>query len=223
VLGLIFLRYADHRFSIAEKELSGKGTGRRTIGKEDYQAKGVMFLPPAARFSKLLALPEGENIGKAINDAMKAVEAENDNLKACCRRPTQDRYSTLVSLMKNLSALSVDAEGDTFGKIYEYSSATLHVQRDKKEASSSHRPRWLQLIVQITSRFTGAYSIPRRVRVVCTSRALTSSKPTRVILPRRFPFTAKNVSMAKELACMAHERTSSTDELLFGHTGKREI
>jgi hypothetical protein len=81
VLGLIFLRYADHKFAIAEKELSGKGSGRRGIGKEDYQAKGVMFLPPQARFSKLLTLPEGENIGKAINEAMKAVEAENEDLK----------------------------------------------------------------------------------------------------------------------------------------------
>src|SRR5207302_4271277 len=65
VLGLIFLRYADHRFAQAEKELAGKGTRRRAIGKEDYQAKGVMFLPPKARFARLLAMPEGENIGKA--------------------------------------------------------------------------------------------------------------------------------------------------------------
>ena len=43
VLGLIFLRYADHKFAIAEKELAGEGTGRRVIGKEDYQAKGVMY------------------------------------------------------------------------------------------------------------------------------------------------------------------------------------
>ena len=47
VLGLIFLRYADHKFAIAEKELAGKGTGGGRIGKEDYQAKGVMYLPPA--------------------------------------------------------------------------------------------------------------------------------------------------------------------------------
>jgi type I restriction enzyme M protein len=67
VLGLIFLRYADHRFTQAEQELEGKGSGRRKIGKEDYQAKGVMYLPPKARFSYLLKLPDGENIGKAIN------------------------------------------------------------------------------------------------------------------------------------------------------------
>ena len=41
VLGLIFLRYADYKFSLAEKELSGKKSGRRSIGKTDYQARGV--------------------------------------------------------------------------------------------------------------------------------------------------------------------------------------
>ena len=64
VLGLIFLRYADHKFSEAEKELEGKGTGRKKIGKSDYQALGVLFLPEGARFKNLLDLPEGENIGK---------------------------------------------------------------------------------------------------------------------------------------------------------------
>jgi len=29
VLGLIFLRYADYKFGLAEKELAGKSTGRR--------------------------------------------------------------------------------------------------------------------------------------------------------------------------------------------------
>lgn len=37
VLGLIFLKYADYRFSKVEKELAGKATGRRQIGKTDYQ------------------------------------------------------------------------------------------------------------------------------------------------------------------------------------------
>ena len=46
VLGLIFLRYADHKFSEVEKELAGKSTGRRQIGKVDYQARDVLFLIP---------------------------------------------------------------------------------------------------------------------------------------------------------------------------------
>jgi hypothetical protein len=42
VLGLIFLRYADHKFTLAEGELQGKTTGRRAIGKIDYQTRGVL-------------------------------------------------------------------------------------------------------------------------------------------------------------------------------------
>ena len=121
VLGLIFLRYADHRFSEAERELEGKGSGRRKIGKEDYQARGVMYVPPEARFSHLLALPEGENIGKAINEAMKSIEAANVDLKGVLPRTyTRIDNAILVSLLKNFSQIAMDAEGDTFGKIYEY-------------------------------------------------------------------------------------------------------
>ena len=82
VLGLIFLRYADHKFTHAELEIKKQASGgRRSISKTDFQAKGVMFLPEAARFSALLTLPEGDNIGKSINDAMKAIETENEELK----------------------------------------------------------------------------------------------------------------------------------------------
>ena len=80
VLGLIFLRYADYKFTEAEKVLSGKSTDRRQTGKEDYQAIGVLYIPEAARFTSLINLPEGENVGQKINDAMKDIEADNPSL-----------------------------------------------------------------------------------------------------------------------------------------------
>lgn len=79
VLGMIFLRYADHRFAEAEKLLAKKSSGRRRTGKTDYQARGVLYLPDKARFGSLLRLPEGANIGRKINEAMKAIEADNAN------------------------------------------------------------------------------------------------------------------------------------------------
>ena len=42
VLGLIFLRYADHKFTQAKAKLTTQGTGRRTVGRADYQARGVL-------------------------------------------------------------------------------------------------------------------------------------------------------------------------------------
>src|SRR3982074_45564 len=68
VLGLIFLKFADSRFTEAEVDFSSRASSRRrTIGKADYQSRGVLYLPDQARFAKLLTLPEGANIGKAIN------------------------------------------------------------------------------------------------------------------------------------------------------------
>ena len=81
VLSLVILRYADHKFLAAAMELEGAGSGRRTIGPADYQAEGVLYLPEASRFSSLIQLPEGGNIGAAINDTMRAIESNNPDLK----------------------------------------------------------------------------------------------------------------------------------------------
>ena len=69
VLGLIFLRFADSKFDAARKEIEGTSSGRRRIGKTDYQARGVLYLPEESRFSQLLQLTESDDVGKAINDA----------------------------------------------------------------------------------------------------------------------------------------------------------
>src|SRR5574340_659799 len=83
VLGLIFLRYADYKFTEIEKEIKKYQPigSRRKIGKADYQARGIMYLPDEARYSYLLNLPESRNIGKTVNDVMKAIESENEELK----------------------------------------------------------------------------------------------------------------------------------------------
>jgi len=72
VLGLIFLRYADHKFSEVEKELVGSGGGRRQIGRDAYLADGALYMPPEARFSELLKLTEGDDVGRKIADAISS-------------------------------------------------------------------------------------------------------------------------------------------------------
>src|SRR5260370_9783775 len=74
VLGLIFLKYADQKFSQAKAKLTAKSAGRRTIGKTDYQAQAVLYLPEAAPFSTLLDLPDRADIDKAIKKQFWAME-----------------------------------------------------------------------------------------------------------------------------------------------------
>src|SRR5690606_28996882 len=101
VLGLIFLRFAETRFTIRRKELEATAsTSRRATSRADepaaYHAEGVMYLPEAARFDHLLNLPEGANIGQAINDAMSEVEKHNPQLAGVLPRSFQLFTSTLL-------------------------------------------------------------------------------------------------------------------------------
>jgi type I restriction enzyme M protein len=115
-----------------------------------------MFLPPHARFSYLLERPEGENIGKAINEAMKGIEAENEELKGVLPKTyNKIENSTLVSLLKNFSAIPVDAEGDAFGKIYEYFLGNFARAEGQKGGEFFTPTSLVKLIVQIIEPYHG--------------------------------------------------------------------
>jgi len=156
VLGLIFLRYADQKFAVAQKELEGRGTDRRQIGKSDYQAKGVLFLPDTARFQNLLQKPEGANIGQAINNAMRAIEAENTDLKDVLPK-TYNRLesSSLVELLKVMASIPMDIEGDAFGKIYEYFLGKFAMAEGQKGGEFFTPTAIVKLIVEILEPFHG--------------------------------------------------------------------
>jgi len=156
VLGLIFLRYADHKFQVAAKTLEGSGGGRRKVGPADYQAIGVMYLPPNSRFSKLISIPEGENIGAAINDAMRAIEAENPDLKDVLPK-TFNRFenSLLKELLKAMNSIPMDIEGDAFGKIYEYFLGHFAMSEGQKGGEFFTPTSIVKLIVSIIEPFHG--------------------------------------------------------------------
>ncbi len=156
VLGLIFLRYADHKFGAIQKEIEGKSTGRRKIGPADYQAKGVLYLPEQARFPSLLKLPEGANIGQAINDAMRAVEAENQDLKDVLPKSfNRLEGATLVELLKVMASIPMDIEGDAFGKIYEYFLGKFALSEGQKGGEFFTPTSVVRLIVRIIEPYHG--------------------------------------------------------------------
>ena len=156
VLGLIFLRYADHKFAVAEKELAQGGSGRRKIGKTDYQAQGVLYLPEKARFAYLLNLPEGTDIGKAINEAMKAIETENEDLRDVLPKTYNALEKTLlISLLKNFSSIPMTIEGDAFGKIYEYFLGNFAMSEGQKGGEFFTPTSLVKLIVEIIEPFHG--------------------------------------------------------------------
>jgi len=127
VLGLIFLRHAYNRYLKVKIEVektlpSHPQRGKRPLTKKDFEEQNSMFLPAKAQFDYLVALPESADIGEAIDNAMKLIEDEYDNLKGVLPKNfsifSKDLLRELLRIF-NKEVLQ-KAEGDLFGKIYEY-------------------------------------------------------------------------------------------------------
>ncbi len=127
VLGLIFLRHAYNRFQRVKVEVEKSlpvhaQRGRRALTKNDFLEQNAMFLPEKAQFDYLVSLPESADIGEAIDTAMKLIEDEYDNLKGVLPKNfsifSKDLLRELLRIF-NKEVLQ-KAEGDLFGKIYEY-------------------------------------------------------------------------------------------------------
>ena len=156
VLGLIFLRYADLRFAAAHEKLEGMGSGRRKISPADYHAEGVLYLPEEARFDHLLQLPEGADLGKAVNAAMAAIEGTNPDLAGVLPRD----YSSLpndvmVELLRLLGRLPESIEGDGFGLIYEYFLGQFAFSEGQKGGEFFTPTSIVKLIVEIIEPYHG--------------------------------------------------------------------
>jgi type I restriction enzyme M protein len=155
VLGLIFLRYASEKFAAAERELEKKKTGRREIGPTDYHARNVIYLPEASRFENLLKLPEGSDIGKAINLAMTLIENNNPKLGGVLPRTYQGLENDLLAtLLKTFSTIPM-MEGDVFGKIYEYFLGEFAKAEGSKGGEFFTPTSLVKLIVEIIEPFHG--------------------------------------------------------------------
>lgn len=156
VLGLIFLRYADYKFAIVEKDLEGQGSGRRQIGKTDYHAAGVIYLPDEARYKTLLNMPEGADIGNAINDAMDAIERDNSELAGILpKNYTIFDNKMLGTLLKSFNFALDDVEGDVFGKIYEYFLGNFAMSEGQKGGEFFTPTSIVKLIVEIIEPYEG--------------------------------------------------------------------
>ena len=158
VLGLIFLRYADHKFTQTELEISREPTTgrRRRTDKTEFQARGAFYLPETARFQHLLSLPESENIGQAINDAMRAIESENRQVDGVLPK-TYNRLekSTLLELLRIMEQIPMDIEGDAFGKVYEYFLGNFAMTEGARGGEFFTPTSLVKLIVEIIEPFQG--------------------------------------------------------------------
>ncbi len=206
VLGLIFLRFAEARFAKRRAELGKAGpTARRGTSRVDdptaYHAEGVIFLTPNAHFDHLLQLPEGGNIGQAINEAMANIEKHNPQLAGVLPRTYQIFTSTLLKeLLKKVSEIPVSLDYDAFGRIYEYFLGQFARTEGSKGGEFYTPSGIVRLIVEIIEPFHGLILDP-----ACGSGGM-------FVQSARFVHEHKK-NPSSELAICGVEKTDETGRL----------
>ncbi|AVJ26945.1 type I restriction-modification system subunit M [Achromobacter spanius] len=143
VLGLIFLKYISDAFAARQAELRvrfadendefhfpGASDDDLTAELEDrdyYAAANTFWVPEAARWESLRAGAKQPDIGKRIDDALTAIEAENPKLKGILdkrygRAQLPDgKLGELVDLVSTIGFGSdANAARDILGQVYEY-------------------------------------------------------------------------------------------------------
>ena len=125
-LGLIFLKYISDAFEAKRAELL-KEELADAEDPEEYLAENVFWVPKEARWSHLQAKAKQTTIGKDIDDAMLAIEANNASLKGVLpkdyARPALNKImlGELIDLVSGIGmAEESDRSRDILGRVYEY-------------------------------------------------------------------------------------------------------
>ena len=145
VLGLIFLKYISDAFEerraaiiatvsdpdsdeyIADAAKRQEEIDDLLEDRDEYIAENVFWVPEAARWTQLRANATQPTIGKMLDDAMDAIEADNESLKGTLPKiyalPNLDKHKLgdLINLISGIGLGSKEhREKDTLGRVYEY-------------------------------------------------------------------------------------------------------
>ena len=125
-LGLIFLKYISDAFEARHTELLSDDAAAAE-DKDEYLADNIFWVPKEARWSHLRANAKQSSIGILIDDAMRAIEKENESLKGVLpkdyARPALNKVM-LGELIDLISGIALnegnDKSKDVLGRVYEY-------------------------------------------------------------------------------------------------------
>ena len=129
VLGLIFLKYISDAFRTKYEELEVTKDTEYTDpeDRDEYLAANIFWVPKEARWSVLQSNAKQPSVGKIVDDAMAAIEKENQKLKGVLpkdySRSALDKHR-LGELIDNVSKIGLGDDAsrskDVLGRVHEY-------------------------------------------------------------------------------------------------------
>lgn len=125
-LGLLFLRYVSISFQRLHDRLA-QDKHADPEDRDEYLAERVFWVPEKARWSLISKSSKSPEIGIMLDDAMREIEAANENLKGALPKVfgkeslDKSMLSGLIDIFTNNIKLDgTPADFDLIGRIYEY-------------------------------------------------------------------------------------------------------
>ena len=160
VLGLIFLKYISDKFEQRYQELVDEGEGFEE-DHDEYTYKNIFFVPPQARWSVIAGVAHTPEVGKAIDNAMRLIEAENDKLKNILPKNfarqelDKRRLGEVVDLFTNVQMAEKGDTRDILGRTYEYCLSKF-AEAEGKNAGEFYTPACVvRTLVEIIEPYRG--------------------------------------------------------------------
>ena len=144
IIGLIFLRYISTAFEKKYMQLVEEGDGFED-DPDAYVEDNIFFVPEEARWSTIAAAAHTPEIGMVIDNAMRAIEADNKKLKGVLPKnfgnPDLDKsvLGEVVDLFTNMDMSDTEGNRDILGRTYEYCIAQF-AQKEGKGGGEFYTP-----------------------------------------------------------------------------------
>jgi type I restriction enzyme M protein len=200
VLGLIFLKYISDSFASRRAELERKLTDESDdyyLGDDDpellaaeledrdyYREVNVFWVPEVARWESIRSAAKQADIGKRIDDALAAIEAENPRLKNIldkryARAQLPDgKLGELVDLVSTIGFGDDTGKArDLLGQVYEYFLGQFASAEGKKGGQFYTPASIVKTLVAVLNPHHGKVYDP-----CCGKRYIPSFKPTPYML-----------------------------------------
>jgi type I restriction enzyme M protein len=160
-LGLIFLKYISDAFETKRRMLLAEDK-EAAEDRDEYLADNVFWVPKEARWSYLQANAKQPTIGTLIDNAMRAIEKDNESLKGVLSkdyaRPALNKVM-LGELIDLISGITLNETGekstDILGRVYEYFLGQF-AGAEGKRGGEFYTPRSVvRVLVEMLEPYTG--------------------------------------------------------------------
>ncbi|MEN6640956.1 MAG: class I SAM-dependent DNA methyltransferase [Armatimonadia bacterium] len=164
VLGLIFLKYISDAFQELHDKLSATAATEHTDpeDRDEYLAENVFWVPQKARWAELQAKAKTPEIGRLLDDAMLAIEKDNQSLRGVLPKIyaspdlNKERLGEVLDLIGTVGLGDPESRRmDVLGRVYEYFIGKFASQEGKAGGEFYTAACVVRLLVEMLEPFHG--------------------------------------------------------------------